>query len=269
MTPRSPFPGMDPYLERSALWPAFHFRLIGAIAAALEPQLSQRYYIEVETRSYHSSDSEDDGEPLLIGIPDAAVVARGTVGTDTATDTASQAAVATATLPQRVTLPMPKPVHERYLEVRTVDNDAVIAALEVLSPKNKRPGPGRQAYEGKRQSLLTSTTHLVEIDLLRGGQPMAMAGVTAVTTYRVLVSRSDQRPAADLYGVALSQPLPVVPVPLQPGEAEPLLDLQAALDKVYHEARYGLRLDYHQPVPPPRLDPAEQDWVDHQLRAVR
>ncbi|MBW4622919.1 MAG: DUF4058 family protein [Cyanosarcina radialis HA8281-LM2] len=38
----SPFPGMDPYLEQSIFWSSFHFRLIGAIAAAIEPQLSRQ-----------------------------------------------------------------------------------------------------------------------------------------------------------------------------------------------------------------------------------
>jgi hypothetical protein len=67
----SPFPGMDPYLEQPTLWPSFHFRLIGAIAAAIEPQLSSHYYVEVETRTYQGEATED----LLIGIADAAIVA--------------------------------------------------------------------------------------------------------------------------------------------------------------------------------------------------
>jgi hypothetical protein len=67
----SPFPGMDPYLEQPTLWPSLHFRLIGAIAAAIEPQLSSQYYVEVETRTYQGEATED----LLIGIADAAIVA--------------------------------------------------------------------------------------------------------------------------------------------------------------------------------------------------
>ncbi len=55
----SPFPGMDPYIEQPTFWSSFHFRLIGAIAAAIEPQLSRDYYIEVETRTYQSDGSEE------------------------------------------------------------------------------------------------------------------------------------------------------------------------------------------------------------------
>lgn len=42
-------------------------------------------------------------------------------------------------------------VKERYLEVREVGTHEVITIIEVLSPKNKRKGEGRIAYEKKRQ----------------------------------------------------------------------------------------------------------------------
>jgi hypothetical protein len=261
----SPFPGMNPYLERSSLWPSFHFRLIGAIAAALEPQLSARYYIEVETRSYQSSDLDEETDHVLIGIPDAAVIAKGGREADLSANTA----LATQTRPQQVTLPVPQPVKERYLEVRELGTDQVITAIEVLSPKNKRSGPGRFAYETKRQHVLASATHLVEIDLLRGGKAMPMTGLQATTPYRILVSRSDQRPAADLYGVSLQEPLPTVPVPLKQQENELELNLQTVLNQVYAQARYALRIDYSQPPPPPALAAPDQAWVDEILRAER
>lgn len=66
----SPFPGIDPCLEQSSFYSSFHFRLIGAIAAAITPQLSDQYYIEVELRTYQN---EGDNE-VLIGIPDAAIL---------------------------------------------------------------------------------------------------------------------------------------------------------------------------------------------------
>ena len=39
----SPFPGMDPYIESSRLWPDFHHNFITAIQAALNACLPQRY----------------------------------------------------------------------------------------------------------------------------------------------------------------------------------------------------------------------------------
>jgi Protein of unknown function (DUF4058) len=242
---------MNPYLEQSTFWSSFHFRLIGAIAAAIEPQLSLHYYVDVETRTYQSDDNEED---VLIGIPDAAVLSRPTTSaSDSASEPAlpTQSFVATQSRPERVSLPVLMPIHERYLEVREAKTNAVITVIEVLSPKNKRTGEGRNAYEKKRRMILESATHLVEIDLLRAGTAMPILGQRSPSAYRILVSRSPQRPAADLYSVTLQQPLPIVPIPLKAEESDVLLDLQAAVDRVYEEARYSIRIDYQQPVPPP------------------
>jgi hypothetical protein len=249
---------MNPYLEQPTFWSSFHFRLIGAIAAALEPQLSLQYYIEVETRTYQS-DEED--EEILIGIPDAAVFSSQSSIDQPESSLPIQASVATQNRPERVALPMPIVVHERYLEVRDAKTDAVLTVIEVLSPKNKRGGEGRSAYDKKRRMVLESATHLVEIDLLRGGKAMPIVGQRSPSAYRILVSRSDQRPAADLYSVALQEPLPTVLVPIKAGEPELVLDLQAAMNRIYEEARYSIRIDYQQPVPPPALSIQEQQWV--------
>ena len=48
----TPFPGMDPYLEQSALWPDVHNGLIAEIRNALAPQLRPRYYVAIEERTY-------------------------------------------------------------------------------------------------------------------------------------------------------------------------------------------------------------------------
>ncbi|MEM9004358.1 MAG: DUF4058 family protein [Cyanobacteria bacterium P01_F01_bin.86] len=254
----SPFPGMDPYLEQPAFWSSFHFRFIGAIAAAIEVQLSRQYYVEVETRTYRSSDTEN----LLIGIPDAAVVAKSVSEPLMTPPLEIESSVTTQVRPQRVTLPMSVEVNERYLEVREIGTDAVITVIEVLSPKNKRAGKGRDAYEKKRGMMLTSATHLSEIDLLWGGKAMPVLGLQSSTAYRILVSRSDQRPAADLYTLSLLQPLPAIPVPLKSGDTDLVVDLQALLNQVYEEARYAIRIDYSTSLPAPLLSADEQAWIE-------
>ena len=65
----------------------------------------------------------------------------------------------------------------------------VVTIVEVLSPANKRAGRGRDAYLQKRERVLGSSTHLVEIDLLRTGEPMPMAGALRDLDYRIVVSR--------------------------------------------------------------------------------
>jgi hypothetical protein len=257
---------MDPYLEQPAFWSSFHSRLIVAIADAIEPQLSSRYYVEVETRTYQSYESD---ESLLIGIPDAVLFSSKLPPHNSEPLQADEPPVATEPRPQAVSVPMPVAVTERYLEVREMATDEAIATIELLSPKNKQPGDGRIAYEKKRRAVLSSATHLVELDLLRRGESMPILGVGAATYYRILVSRSHQRPRADLFGIALQQPLPSFPIPLKPNDREPVVHLQEIFDGVYDRARYTSRIDYRQPVPPPALLETDRQWVEGLLAPFR
>ena len=261
----SPFPGMDPYLEQPAFWSSFHSRLIVAIADALAPSLRPKYYVEVETRTY--LDTLDD--EILVGIPDAVVLSSKTVANSEIRTEAKIPSMAVQPRPKRVTVPMPVEFNERYLEVRELGTDTVITVIEVLSPKNKRKGEGRTVYEIKRQTVLGSLSHLVEIDLLRGGKPMAMSGDDNSADYRILVSRRQRRPTAELYGFSLREAIPDFLLPLMSGDAEPWVDLQAILNGVYDRAGYEARVDYRQPPPPPALGEANQQWLDELLIPFR
>ena len=48
----SPFPGMDPFLEDDALWPAFQHQLVGCLYQILLPGLVDRYRARVGQRAY-------------------------------------------------------------------------------------------------------------------------------------------------------------------------------------------------------------------------
>ncbi len=248
---RNPFPGMNPYLEQADLWHQVHNRLIVAIANDLTPRLAPSYRVSIEERVYTYN-----GDTPFIGVADVAVF-----------NPPDRAAVspsgATATLPQRVRVPMPEVVTERYLEVRPVRSQEVVCVIEVLSPKKKRAGEGRMAYEAKRQAVLGSRSHLVEIDLLRSGEPILVFGGGS-SAYRVMISRSDCRPEADLYALGLRDRLPVIAIPLRGGEMEPTVDLQARVNQVFEEARFDLAIDYGQALKP-RLDGEEQGWVEQIL----
>jgi hypothetical protein len=50
----SPFPGMDPYLESEALWPAFHHQLVMCLYQILLPGLVDRYRARVAQRHYQT-----------------------------------------------------------------------------------------------------------------------------------------------------------------------------------------------------------------------
>jgi Protein of unknown function (DUF4058) len=58
----SPFPGMDPYLEAEALWPAFHHQLISGLYQMLLPGLVDRYRARIGQRTYVTE------EPLFTSI---------------------------------------------------------------------------------------------------------------------------------------------------------------------------------------------------------
>lgn len=247
---RPVFPGMNPYLEDPEIWVELHSWLIVQLARSLNPQLTPKYRAAVEKRVY--------ADAILVGIPDVSVFAKGKTQPDV--DTATLTAVA----PQRVTVPMMAEVRESYLEIREVATGQVVTVIELLSPKNKRPGEGRSQYNAKRNQVLNSATHLIEIDLLRSGESPPILEVT-VSDYHILVSRSQIRPGADLYPFNLRDPIPVFPLPLQIGDHEPLIHLEALLDQVYEEAALNLAIDYTCP-PRVKLNDTNWDWVQSRLR---
>ncbi len=242
------FPGMDPYLEQPNLWPQVHNRLIVAIADELTPQIAPHYRVSIEERIYTSTEQD-----LRVGIADIAIRDRTPKLVNINT---TKSALAD---PVKVHVPLPIEIKERFLQVRVSQTGEVVCVIEILSPANKRGGKGRSTYERKRQQILGSQTSLVEIDLLKQGQPMPLIEETD-SRYRVLVSRGYSRPEADLYPFRLQDPIPTFPVPLRKREAEPLVDLQRLLDEVYDRARFDLAIDYSL-VPSGILSKEEREWV--------
>ncbi|MEH2378386.1 MAG: DUF4058 family protein [Nostoc sp.] len=253
-----PFPGMNPYLEDPELWPGVHHLLISEIARFLSPQLRPKYRVAVEVRMYETTDENS----LLVGIPDVIVKNRQTVTDSTNTNVA---VAAPTPEPIKVKIPMPVSIREGYLEVREVGTEALVTTIEILSPTNKRPGKGRQTYQEKREQVLASRSNLVEIDLLRKGEPMPMMGNDIQSHYRILVCRGDRRPYADLYAFNLLDIIPRFPLPLRSGDTEPVIDLQTLLNEVYDIYGYDLVVDYSQQ-PVSALLEADTAWVDALLR---
>ena len=253
----TPFPGMDPYLERASLWPNVHNSLIIALRDDLAPRLRPRYYVAVEERVVRLS-AEDVAFTVR---PDVAIV-EPPARQAAATGWRRQASTAGAVV---VELPMLDEVHETYLELRDATTDQVVTVIELLSPVNKLPGDGRRQYEQKRINLLATLTHLVEIDLLRTGQPMTMRGFQGQSDYRILISRAERRPQADLLPFGVRDRIPLFQMPLQSGDSEPTVDLNELLHALYVPAGYDLRIDYRADAEPP-LSGADAAWVDTMLR---
>jgi hypothetical protein len=102
------------------------------------------------------------------------------------------------------------------------------------------------------------------IDLLRQGEPMALTTGNVQSHYRILVSRAEQRPQADLYAFSVQDSMPQFPLPLAPDEVEPIIDLQGLLNQVYDRAGYDMVIDYARPPVPP-LEEADAAWADELL----
>lgn len=255
----TPFPGMDPYLEHPALWPDVHTRLITAIADAMTPAVVPRYFLGVEVRTYE----DEPGDLSFIRVADLGVAAVVPLGPNP--PGAADPGAAVGVLDVEVPIARWVPVRERFLVVRETSSRKLVTILEILSPSNKRPGRGRVRYERKRRAILRSRTHLVEVDLLRGGQPMEIIGPPIPSDYRVLISRGDCRPRARLHAFGVRQPIPTVALPLLPGDGEPPMDLNAILHALYDRARFDLQIDYDGPPTPP-LSEADAAWARARLR---
>lgn len=256
----TPFPGMDPYLERPRLWEEIHTGLIVAMQQHLAPLARPGYRVAIERRTYLALLTGDAGD--FAGKPDLMVVGR------VREPAVAYAARPSPAQPLAVELPMPEEVVERYLEIRDVATAEVITVLELLSPANKLSAQGRRQYETKRTQVLGSRTHLIEIDLLRNGRPFPIDAPPDVTStlraahYRAIVSRAQQRPRADAYVFTVRDPIPALPVPLRPGEVELSLPLNDLLHEVYERGQYGLAVDYRQPPPPPPFADEDAAWIE-------
>jgi hypothetical protein len=251
----SPFPGMDPYLE-GAFWTVFHANLIDEIARQLAPRLLPRYLALVEKRFVIATPEESTTTSIYpdLGIPKA--------GNHTGTT-----ATAIAEPPLSLDTVVPEKIPHRTLEIRDVAERRLVTAIEMLSPTNKR-GEGREEYLEKRQQVLMSSAHLVELDFLRKGRRVPMRQPLPSVPYFVLLSRAERRPRVGIWPIGLREHLPTIPIPLLQGDADVLLDLQLALTTIYNLFGYNLALDYTQPPEVP-LDPEDAAWAAEQVRIWR
>ena len=250
----SPFPGMDPFIEAQE-WEDFHSRFNLAISDSLQQRLKPAYVVRVERRVYveHPFDPDDIQSARIADV--AVVTSPGNVRT--ADDRSS--ATADGIEPVVCTVLDSEERRETYLVLRDSESERVVTVIETLSPSNKRRGgDGWNEYLKKRQQVLDSDSHLVEIDLLRGGAHMPVRAQRSkpVGDYRVMVSRAERRPKVDVYAWPLLQRLPPIPIPLTGRDEQVLLDLQEAFTTVYDRAAYELSLDYAAELSPQLPEPA-------------
>jgi hypothetical protein len=255
----SPFPGMDPYLEGSSFWEEFHANLAGEIQAQLTPQLRPRYIAALTPRMTYE---EITIQKTRMAIPDVGVFR-------VEEQPYHYGAVAIAPAPMIGVTTFEVPVKEQEIEIREVESGTLVTAIESLSPVNKRPGhDAYKTYRRKRRDLLRTDVHLLEIDLLRGGQRPPLETPLPDAPYFIFLSRGDWRPKVEIWPIKLSDALPIIPIPLLEPDPDVPLDLGRALDTIYDRAAYDLRIDYSQPPPKPELTAGDTSWLQEHLQAV-
>ncbi len=251
----SPFPGMDPYIEQSEIWRDFHNDLAGEIRARLNQQLGPRYYAALEPRMTYEV---IEVATKYGGQPDAGVFRLREVATVAPPSTAT---------PVKSRVPLEFPVRLQTVTIRKAADRELVTSIELLSPVNKQPGHAAyKSYHRKRRALLRSETHLIEIDLLRGGERPPLADPVPAAPYYVTLSRVDERPTVQVWPIQLKDKLPVVPVPLLEPDPDVPLDLSAVAAAVYERGAYAVRIDYSALPPPPPLSAEEQTWVEMILK---
>ncbi len=252
----SPFPGMNPYLEQEDAWHDFHERAIPLLADRIGAQLGSQYIVKIDERIYIHDVPQDDSRRFL-GRTDVGVARRGNGGE-------SGGSVALLEAPVEALVPQVDIERVAYVEIRDRRNRQLVTLIELLSPSNKKPGPDRDQYLAKRQEILASGAHFVEIDLLRMGERMPVEPVPA-GDYCVMVSRYEDRPRVGLWPVRLRERLPLIPIPLRAPDPNARLDLQQVLHDIYDAARYERYIYDGSPDPP--LSPEDQAWANSLIPA--
>jgi hypothetical protein len=262
----SPFPGMDPYLENPEIFPDFHDSVITYLREALQANLPAPYFAALGRRVWIEVSRRSIG-------PDVQVSRQGKASGPTSFRAEPFGGVAVAT-PPLVGPVVVKVEHDEFREPfieiysRNDEGKRLVSSIEVLSLSNKTPGEhGRELYVRKQKELLASKVHLVEIDLLRGGEHVtAVPFDLAVEAcgkfdYHVSVHRFDERDTFYVYPIRLDQRLPPVAIPLLPGDLPVILDLQSVFDRCFNAGPYLQEIRYGEDAIMPPLDPVEATWA--------
>lgn len=264
---KSPFPGMDPFLELH--WLDMHPRLIGYICDELQDwlpadllaRIGERVVLEFEGLNEFERPSGKHPDVLVSETP------RGNSAASTLPTAIRELAQPTGVVTEEAELPET----ETYIEiVDAATGSQVISVIELISPTNKIAGKGRDSYLQKTSSYLQAGVNLIEIDLTRNGDRTAimpwihelpeeesayLAGV-----YR-FINRGERR--LEYHQLHMDRPLKPIGIPLRPGDDDVVLQLQPLLERAYQKGRYE-RLDYRQKLTPP-LSSAELALLERGL----
>lgn len=253
----SPFPGMDPYIERPAIWPDFHDRLISAIVGKLQPLLRPRFAALTQDRLY----LVESDRPVY---PDVAVVEAPHSNWRDSGGTAVLEVDAPAVFDFD-----DEEIREPFIEIVEPSSGRIVTTIEVISPTNKDRSEGQDAYEAKREEYWDGGANIVEIDLLRSGTPIVKVPRRKLEQLRpwdYVISVSRRRPGRhEVYAFPMERKLPRVAIPLLRDVPDVTLDLQTAFDRCWDEGPYPGMSRYDES-PPGEMSPERINWCQQRLR---
>ncbi|MEQ1829207.1 MAG: DUF4058 family protein [Pirellula sp.] len=256
---KSPFPGMDPYLESK--WPEVHARLIVYASNQINGKLPRDLQANIE-ENVGVYDNEEFGRSIR---PDLHV------SEDTAIETEASVVVAGAIDVQVAAKPMivKRPPHPtRHIEI--LDSDGrLVTAIEFISPWNKVGIVNRENYTRKQRDYLDANVNLVEIDLVRQGAYVLAAPLSEIpederSAYMMCVFRRTKPDRFEVYRGPIQSVLPNIPIPLRPNESDLVLELQPLIDACYRDGRYD-RINYQAP-PKAKFSQEDTAWMEARLR---
>lgn len=260
----SPFPGMDPFIE-TQYFAGLHTGMIAYMQEYLQGRLPEGYFAATTERVWI------DTSRRFVG-PDVAV--RHSSQRKSKRAPMASGGVAVLAKPVIVTIPHDERI-ERFLDIfkKTGDQKRLVCSIEILSPTNKTPGEkGQRLYRRKQRDILRRKVHLVEIDLLRGGQHSTAVALDWAQEeagdfdYHVCCRRFNRFEEFEVYPIPMTQPLPTIAVPLLPADGDVPVDLQAIFTRAYDAGPYQRAIDYATDEVQPSLTREQETWMRGVLR---
>jgi hypothetical protein len=256
---KSPFPGMDPYLE--PYWSDVHQSLCTYSRDQLQKMLPPGLIARTEQRTIVESGFDEK----RVIIPDVRVIEYGE----------RAGSVATAPSPpanEPMLIENDEAITEGFVQViDTRNNNRVLSVIEFASPANKVSSAGREMYRRKQDELLGGGVSLVEIDLVRSGQwnlfaPQHKVQRRRAGIFHVCITRGWDVTRSQVHAITLEEKLPTIHVPLRQTDNDVTLDLQSLMDLAYENGAYGYDVDYSRdPVPP--LSEGDSRWAREWLKS--
>ncbi len=248
---KTPFPGIDPFLEAQGYWPDFHATFSTYLRDAIGDLLPDQYMVRIEERTYFV---EHDPTSVRLIRPDVAI--------EHSPGLPSYRGGRAALEVEPITIPIPilEEIRETFIEILHRPDRSLVAVIELLSPDNKvEPGFGQ--YVAKRDALLRGPVHVIELDFLVGGRRLPMGRPLPIGDAYALVARGDRRPDCEVYAWSIRRPLPAIWLPLLAPDPDLRLDLAEVYATAFRRGRYARSVDDSTPLAIP-LGLDDRSWAE-------